>query len=775
MPSVSPREVLRPVRAFLAAFRRIDPALYALWAAACTIVSARAFYVYMLKQTGGEWSAPLDDVFIHFDFARSTARGHPFEWIDGNGYSSGNTSLSYPFVLALGYLAGFRDLSLMVWAAIVAAASVFATLLAARRLFFDGKKPGPRDDAARLLSYLLPPILLGVGALDWSFWSGMEVAFFLAVWGVTLVLFFDLVHTEVPRKRKRWAWLLGLSSAMLVVTRPEAATTVAVFGLAAVLPHLTRRSAGATIGELLRIGVPSFVLLLVQSIANRILTGEWSANGAIVKLAINNPYLSPDAKLDDYLFNLHYAVLRNVEYHFTDVPAFGVILPALAAAAFASPLTRRAAGILLAQAATWTALVALNGQVRWQNERYTMPAVAWVLMAAALGTAALVRQGTRARPTFLVGTLIAACVVQLHGVATRTPGSPPEIQYAWSLALGAGALAALALRLWPIRLVAVAAALVLAHDHQVSKMRDQKWYFGRASRNIRDQHVKTGRFLKDALLPLVPQRDGDWGMTRAHRVLLGDAGAIPYAADVPALDIIGLGGYHRFPFARAGVNGLASTIELMEYVPPDDRPDVLAIYPSWWGTLPTFFASDVLARFPVEGNVICGGYEDVIYRADWHLLGTGNEPRSVPRGEAIKDELDAADVLSERRHGYAFSHPNSGWTEMKVLADPADATKDLLDSGRRFELGKTERFLLRKLEPHKAAHLLLRTAPESTTAVRVTIDGAELARLRLPAADSWVEQVILVPASAVDDDTLEITFANEGPGDFVDYHVWITQ
>ena len=46
----------------------------------------------------GDWSAPLDDVFIHFDFARSTARGYPFQWLDRQGYSSGGTSLLYPFV-----------------------------------------------------------------------------------------------------------------------------------------------------------------------------------------------------------------------------------------------------------------------------------------------------------------------------------------------------------------------------------------------------------------------------------------------------------------------------------------------------------------------------------------------------------------------------------------------------------------------------------------------------------------------------------------------------
>ena len=43
---------------FRALFARLDPALYAVWAAVCTLSSARTFYGYMLKQTGGEWSAP---------------------------------------------------------------------------------------------------------------------------------------------------------------------------------------------------------------------------------------------------------------------------------------------------------------------------------------------------------------------------------------------------------------------------------------------------------------------------------------------------------------------------------------------------------------------------------------------------------------------------------------------------------------------------------------------------------------------------------------------
>ena len=42
--------------------RAIDRALYVVFAGWLTVAVARAFYGYLLVQTGGEWSAPLDDV-----------------------------------------------------------------------------------------------------------------------------------------------------------------------------------------------------------------------------------------------------------------------------------------------------------------------------------------------------------------------------------------------------------------------------------------------------------------------------------------------------------------------------------------------------------------------------------------------------------------------------------------------------------------------------------------------------------------------------------------
>lgn len=776
------------VPSFVRVFRLLrstDRALFAVWAAACTLVSARLFYGYMLKQTGGEWSAPLDDVFIHFDYARATARGHPFEWTDGNGYSSGNTSLTYPFVLAAGWLAGFTGRDLMKWAAIVAMVSVFGTLLAARRLFIEH----PKDDWGRASSYLLPPVFLGVGALDWSLWSGMEVSFFLATWAIALVCWQRLERTGSSRD----AWLLGLAGALMVTTRPEASLTVGVFGLAAAAVVRRRDGTRRALWLLVRAGLPGGVMLVLQSIANKAFTGEWSANGAIVKLALNNPYMTAEDKLADWLGNVRYASLRNLDYHFADIRGeiagdlvpdawgphnplvylsrtwwwAGVVPLAIALLPLVFPRTRRVALVVWAQIVFWVCLVALNGQVRWQNERYVMPAVAWMLVMAALGVSVACRRRAKARgrgpvlrPGIVWSVIAGALVVQTVGVLTRPPG-PPHFRFAWTFAIVVGAAVYLLIGWWrSVRMAAVGLLLVLAYDHQIPKMRDQKFFFGRAARNIRDQHVTLGKYL---------------GELEPRRVLVGDAGAILYESDRPGLDIIGLGGYHALPFARAGVHGLPATIELIEHIPIDDRPDVLAIFPTWWGVLPLWFASDVMRRFPVEGNVICGGYEHVVYKADWRLLGTGQAMRwTPPRPEKLRAEIDVADLVSERAAGYAFDRPNNGWTEMRVLPDPEDTRRDLFDAGRRIALDRSESFGVRGLVLGKAAHLVVRTAQENATRVRVRVDGREAGTLELECTGGWQDSVFVLPGELVRGD-VRISLTNEGPGDFVDYHLWLTQ
>jgi hypothetical protein len=680
-----------------------DRVLYPMVAAVTTLVAARTFYRYMLVQTGGEWSAPLDDVFIHFDYARATARGFPFQWSAGNGYSSGNTSLLYPFVLAAGYRIGFTGSTLMIFAGVVACISAYGLLLAAARLF----SPLPAWS-----KYLAPPALFAVGALDWSLFSGMEVALFLGIWGGALRAALD----PDPRGLRRWE--LGVWGLLLVVTRPEGATSIAALGLLA--GHRARLSRGYREGffTVARAGAPAVAALVAQALVNRWLTGEAAASGAVVKLTLYNPFMTAREKLDDYWFLFKYVIFRNTEYHFSDAIPYGYIVPALAAIPLVSSRTRHIAIAVWASILSWLAVVALNAQVRWQNERYTMPAVAWVLLLAALGLALLLEQPT-----------------DRAGVAPRAR-------------FGA-------------RIVTALVVVVLFVVHQEPKMRDQIWFFGRASRNIRDQHTTAGRLLSQ----LSP---------RPRRVLVGDAGAILYASDLPGLDLIGLGGYHDLPFARAGVQGLGATLELIERMPTADRPDIFAIYPSWWGDLPSWFGKRLTA-VPVRGNVICGGSEKVIYRADWHAFGQGKNPVTLAAGEEIADELDVADLVSEREHGYEFPNPAAGFIDAKVLPDLADPRKEVFDAGRRIPEGRTETFQLR-LKPGKPARLLARSAPEHDVDVHVSVRGAstpstELGVLHFSKADGWRETAVALPAGDA-----KMTFAlTPSSADWVDHHLWVVQ
>ncbi|MCS6900619.1 MAG: hypothetical protein RMJ98_13430 [Myxococcales bacterium] len=670
------------------------------WASLMTLASARVFYGYMLQQTGGEWSAPLDDVFIHFNYARATARGYPFQWTEGNGYSSGGTSLLYPLVLALGYWAGFRGPELMVWAAVVACVSVLGFLWAGT-LLFHRLPPGA--------SVLLPPAIFSVGALCWSLWSGMEVAFFLGIWAIALVAWFTTVEDEAPPLGRRSSWL-GLVGVLVVLARPEGATSVAVLGCSAALLVGLRRGLWEGLKILILAGFPAAGALMVQALVNWWLTGESSANGALVKLALYNPYMTPEEKWADYQFNLRYIFDRLSYHHFGEERPWGLIPLVLGLGALLDQRTRRPAALLLASAATWWLVVATNGQVRWQNERYTMPLVAWLLAAAALGLGALVL--------------------------------PSKGGWAGWARAGLGALLAsfLVLQFWKAERI---------------QYRDQIWFFGRASRNIRDQHTTAGRLIRK----LTPA---------PKRLMVGDAGALIYASDLPGFDLIGLGGYRDLPLARAGVHGLPATLELLERIPSDERPDYMAIYPTWWPPLPHWFGRQVFS-VPVRGNVICGGAEKVIYRTDWRLLGTGQRPRSQRPGEELLDELDVADLVSEKQHEYRFPRPQGGWTDMRVLPDPEAHERDLWDAGRRIPNGRAETFRLRGLRPSRPLRLAFRTVVERPSRIEITA-GTRIRQIELSPAPGWTEVSLEIDPEEVKED-LSVSLTPK-EGEWVNYHIW---
>jgi hypothetical protein len=308
-----------------------------------------------------------------------------------------------------------------------------------------------------------------------------------------------------------------------------------------------------------------------------------------------------------------------------------------------------------------------------------------------------------------------------------------------------------------LRVVPGTAALGLALFFWVGQAEaraGQAWFFGRASRNIFDQHVAVARQLRHTN----PAPD---------RVLVGDAGAIPYVSDLPALDIIGLGGYHDLPFARATRHGVAASLELIERIPPRERPDALAIYPGWWGDLPLWFGKEMWAT-PVRGNVICGGREKAVYRADWSRMDGSSLPTSLRR-EPLMSELDVGDLASERAMNVELTGA-PGFVTMKLLPFPGHPERDLWDAGRLLPAGSSLSFTTRPARVHEPMHFILRVAPAHEVQASVWIDGAEAARLGIPASDGWQEPSVDVPAALVRPEMrIEIRVER---GELVLYHLW---
>ncbi|MEP7053543.1 MAG: hypothetical protein ABJB12_24485, partial [Pseudomonadota bacterium] len=254
----------------------------------------------------------------------------------------------------------------------------------------------------------------------------------------------------------------------------------------------------------------------------------------------------------------------------------------------------------------------------------------------------------------------------------------------------------------------------------------------------------------------------------AKRVLVGDAGAIPYASDVPALDVIGLGGYRGLPFARATRTNIAAAIELIERIPPAERPDLLALYPGWWSDFPLWFGTRV-AEVPVRGNVICGGVSKVLYRPRWEPLDRSGVPFSLQPGERVLDSLDQADLVSEKEHAYALSQKNIGFVFMKLLENPSRPREDLWDAARLVPPGVAETFRLSHLEPEKPLTLIVRSAPTAATEFDVTMAGKVLGHVRLHPHDGWVETRVTLPATHAS--SVALSFA-PGTSERALFQVW---
>ena len=676
-----------------------------LWILAATLVVAgvsAAFWGAGIARTGGAFPVPLDDVYIHFGFARSAALGHPFAWIPGNGYSSGGTSVVYPLVLAPAWAVGFRGARLAIFAAVLAVACVVDLGRSIRALLAGGKTPG-------WIATVAPVLVVAVPLVDWSLFSGMETALFAAILGRALVATERAGAAEVmPLERGKAQWVVGVWAALLIATRPESAPLALLLGLAAAYGARSL----ALAGSLMRGIGPAGIFLVGQAGVNLAFTGEIAAAGAVRKLIGSNPYLTPLDIAGEVIKNV--VALREAALSSAlGGPWISWIVPLLGVAAAIDRRSRRIAIPLLVGAYAALLLVSLNSTARFQNLRYAVPTLLMLLAAAALGVGAVARL-RRGRGKGRVAGGIAGVVL---------------------------------------------AAAVIGPAKWFPKQID---HFARSSGNIEEQQAEVARRLSAE----VPRR---------QRVLVGDAGAIPYLSGLGAIDGLGLGGHRGMPFARASVHGIPAVVELIERLPKSERPDVMALYPSWWKGLADVFGKRDFG-VKIQDNVICAADEKVVYTADWSSLGEPGEVR-----EGAVDELDVADLVDERAHRYEVSAPQGGWVIGAVLADGRGERegkgtgKPRFDAGRIVPEGRHDAFVIDARVERRDAVIVFRTNGGGPGSLRVDIERAgrivESREVGYPErpADRWSEIRVGVDDIGGGDRLLVHAVSSSFPS----FHVWL--
>jgi hypothetical protein len=229
----------------------------------------------------GHAAAPLDDAYIHFQYARAIAEGHPMRFQAGEPITSGATSLLWPAALAPFWALGAHgnDLVWAAWALSFGALGALAheTARLTERLAGHAAAIGA---AAMTLTF---------GGFVWCAASGMEVVPF--AWAIARAARRASEWSEAPAEERTpgrraelaaLAWVAALLRPEGAVTALFAAATLAIF----TRRHARRERASALVAAAGAITPP---LLLFA------LTGSARSNTAVAKLMPGNPYYSGPA------------------------------------------------------------------------------------------------------------------------------------------------------------------------------------------------------------------------------------------------------------------------------------------------------------------------------------------------------------------------------------------------------------------------------------------------------------------------------------------------
>jgi hypothetical protein len=672
----------------------------------------------------GHAAPTLDDAYIHFQYARAIAEGHPLRFQAGEPITSGATSLLWPLVLAPFWAVGLRG-HLIVWPAwAISFAALGALALEAAKL---AERLAGRAAAAGAAA-----MTLAFGGFVWSAASGMEGVPF--AWALARLVRrasewaeaggeAEAAGGERPgrtpeRTDLRAAELVALAWAAALL-RPEGGA--AAFLAAATLATRPRASAprprkggGASSGALrdrfaaaAALGAAAFVPLLLWA-----LTGSPRANTAVAKLLPGNPYYQGWTLVAAVAENarvLVSTILDGEVWSAEFLPRGGTPLAIAGLVAIALRGWRSAARFRAAAVLALAMMIfapCFYSTFLWNRLRYLWPfATGWIV-----GLSCLAR---------LLGDLAGQ-------IRPRWRGLTPIACGGFAGLLGAKLD-------WVIQDIAQSAG------------------------GIERQQVALGRWAHDNL-------------TADARVGVNDTGAIAYYGERRTFDVVGLTSADEARYWVAGAGSRLEHYERMARATPTLLPAFFIVYPEWLG-LPMVLGTP-LYEVTVTDSTILGGQTMRAYAADWSALGSGEQPWT-PLPGPLTDVVDVADLESEAQHGYELLGAREGEEVAQVGASPGG--RQVIDGGRSRRTA--ERFAVHLL-PKVDAKCIVRLAGDDTERVRVYAEGEAVDAFDLETdagADrgnggAWVERSFAVPARAARDRTaLEL---RPTQGTMTTFHYW---
>lgn len=216
---------------------------------------------------------PVDDAYIHFQYARQIAEGRPYVYNTGLAPTTGATSLLYPYLLAAGYALGFTGLNLGLWSALIGAA---ALALCGWTVYRISRRVG----LAFVPALLMQSALILNGALSWHAFSGMETA---------LVVLFALLTFDAFSARALYRFTAA--AVVLALLRPEASFMAAAAAVLYALRELviSRRFERRWLWLMLPV-----LAVGVQPLLNYLISGSFSAAGNQAKSLLSMIPAYPD-------------------------------------------------------------------------------------------------------------------------------------------------------------------------------------------------------------------------------------------------------------------------------------------------------------------------------------------------------------------------------------------------------------------------------------------------------------------------------------------------